>query len=136
MKAFRMAAYWPLLKWNSARSVGASTDTTCRSMKLMVVSPSNSAIRMKSAPRVKTGSNFGAAAVGLGMGSQYHRCAGLAPSNMCFSTQRRRERRGKRREDEDKLTHNDWHRPATFLGFLCASLCALCASALNTHSDR
>src|ERR1017187_5763634 len=76
MKAFRMAAYWPLLKWNSARRVGASTDTTWRSMKLMVVSPNSSAIRMKRAPRVKTGSNFGAAGV-LDMGSQYHRCAAL-----------------------------------------------------------
>jgi hypothetical protein len=45
-------------------------------MKLMVVSPNSSAIRMKSAPRVKTGSNFGAAEV-LDMGSQYHRCAAL-----------------------------------------------------------
>src|ERR1017187_8504287 len=74
MKAFRMAAYWPLLRWNSARSVGASTETTWRSMKLMVVSHNSSAIRMKSALRVKTGSNFGAAEV-PDMGSQYHRCA-------------------------------------------------------------
>ena len=59
MKALRMAAYWPLVKWNSARRVGASTETTWRSMKLMVVSPSRSAIRRKRAPRVKTGSNFG-----------------------------------------------------------------------------
>ena len=28
MNALSTAAYWPLLQWNSARSVGASTDTT------------------------------------------------------------------------------------------------------------
>src|ERR1035437_3171039 len=89
MNQITMSAYWPLLKWNSARSTGASTLTTWRSMKLTVVSPSRSAISMNSAPRVKTGSNFGVAAVDtefasrglkLDMRSQYHFCRRAPPA--------------------------------------------------------
>src|SRR3954447_21307307 len=57
MNALRMVAYWPLLRWNSARSVGARTDTTWRSMKLIVVSASSSPTRMMSERRAKTAWN-------------------------------------------------------------------------------
>src|ERR1017187_378771 len=85
-------------------------------MKLMVVSPSSSAIRMNSAPRVKTGSNFGAAEV-LDMGSQYHRCAKVAPHKPCFSTQRRRDRRDKRRERQAETQRILPIAPRVFLVF-------------------
>ena len=59
MNALMMAAYWLLLKWNSPRNVGARTESTWRSMKLMVVSPSSRAISRISAPRVKTAASSG-----------------------------------------------------------------------------
>src|ERR1035441_2603797 len=57
MKALMMAAYWLLLRWNSPRNVGARTESTWRSMKLMVVSPSSRAMSRKRARRVKTASD-------------------------------------------------------------------------------
>src|ERR1035437_3994625 len=62
------------------------------------------------------------------------------------STQRRRERRGKRREAKTSWTEGTWiipseHYPRNerfdsrwpLLGFLCAYLCVLCVSALNSR---
>src|ERR1035437_6576322 len=127
MNQFTMSAYWPLLKWNSPRSTGASTDTTCRSMKLIVVSPSSSAIRTNSAPRVKTGSNFGAAPADTGfpsrglkldMGSQYHQS-------------RREPRREARKSPIPPRSQVLTFSPC----FLCAYLCVLCVSALNLISQ-
>ena len=70
MKALMMAAYWLLLKWNSPRSVSARTESTWRSMKLMVVSPSSRAMSRTRAPRVKTASSSGVRPAGCDMRSK------------------------------------------------------------------